>query len=144
MAADHLFQMLMGFDEFPRVLVLHQAEAYEQPAEQQNFGSDEQPHTQLAGIELLLHRGEMMLMVRVVLVIPVPAVRMNVRGSSTHLVRHRLGPVIVRLVLEHRLLFKIVRDGGRGSLPLQGCTAPGVVGRVRGLAKRCQQHRRLS
>ena len=72
MAADHLFQVLMGFDEFPRVLVLHQAKAYEQPAEQQNFGSDEQPHPQLAGIELLLHRGEVMLMVRVVLVSPRP------------------------------------------------------------------------
>ena len=73
-----LLQVLVGFDKFPRVLVLHQAEAYEQPAEQQDFGNDEQPHTQLGGIELLLHRGEVMLMVRVVRMFAVPAVRMNV------------------------------------------------------------------
>ena len=45
---------------------LHHAEADEQAAEQQNFGRQEQPHTDLAGIELLLHRGEMMLMMRVI------------------------------------------------------------------------------
>ena len=35
-------------------------------AEQQDFGRQEQPHADLAGIELLLHGGEVMLMVRVV------------------------------------------------------------------------------
>jgi hypothetical protein len=74
----------VGFNEFLRIAVLHQAEAYEQPPEQQDFRSQEQPHTKLAGIELLLHRGEVVLMVRVVLVFPVPAVRLNVSCRRAH------------------------------------------------------------
>ena len=60
-----------------RIAVLHQAKAYEQAAEEQNFRRQEQPHTELAGIELLLHGGEVMLMIGIVLVLSVPVVRMN-------------------------------------------------------------------
>ena len=58
--------MLVRLDEFARVTALHQAEADEQASEKQNFGGQEQPHTDFDGIELLLHRGEVMLMVRVI------------------------------------------------------------------------------
>ena len=79
------------------------------PPNSQDFGGQEQPHTNLAGIELLLHGGEVMLVVRIVLtMLIVAAVRVNVDSGRTHdLVRHRLGPVIVRLMLEHRLSSKL-------------------------------------
>ena len=66
--------MLVRFDEFLRIARLHQAEAGEEAAEQQNFGRQEQPHTDLAGIELLLHVGEVMLKMRIVRVLTVAGV----------------------------------------------------------------------
>ena len=71
--------MLVRFDELLRIARLHQAEADEQAAEQQDFGRQEQPHTDLAGIGLLLHGGEVMLMMRVTSV-TVGIVRMNIEG----------------------------------------------------------------
>ena len=56
----------MRLDERLRVLRLHQPEAHEQAAEQQNFRGQEQPHADLRGIELLLAGGEMMLQTRIV------------------------------------------------------------------------------
>src|SRR6185295_18294419 len=102
--------------------MLHQAESEKQPAEQQDFSSQEQPHTDLTGIELLLHGGKVMLMIRIMLTMLImAAVGVNVRGGCTHdLVCNRLGPVIVGLVLQHRSVFEIVRDGRGGSLPLKG------------------------
>ena len=121
---------------------LHHAEADEQAAEQQNFGRQEQPHTDLAGIELLLHRGEVMLMVRIVAVAVVHvAVRvvLKIDGGCAHACVYRFRPVIVGRALEHRLLFEIVLDGRRGRLPLQRRSAPGIVGRIHRLAQRSQQ-----
>ncbi len=73
--------MLMGFDELPRIPALHQPKADEQPSEQQDFRRQEQPHTDLAGIELLLHRGKMMLMVRIV---TMGIVRVNINSGGAH------------------------------------------------------------
>jgi hypothetical protein len=64
--------------------MLHQAEADEQAAEQQDFRGQEQPHTDLAGIELLLHGGKVMLMIRIMLTMLImAAVGVNVRGGCT-------------------------------------------------------------
>ena len=62
-------EMVMRLDECLRKLGLHQAEADEQASEQQDFGNQEQPHPDLAGIELLLLRGEMMLQSRIVVAV---------------------------------------------------------------------------
>jgi hypothetical protein len=59
--------MFVRFDEFLRIAILHQPEADEKTTERQNFSHQEQPHTNLAGIELLLHRCEMALMMRIAL-----------------------------------------------------------------------------
>jgi hypothetical protein len=71
-------QMLMRFFELFREARLHHSEAYKQASEQQNFGREKQPHTDLAGIELLLHRGEVMLMVRVVVAVSIVTVAVRV------------------------------------------------------------------
>jgi hypothetical protein len=57
----------VGCHEFLRIAVLHQAEAGEKASKGQDFGDQEQPHTDLAGIELLFHGGEVMLMMRIML-----------------------------------------------------------------------------
>ena len=98
--AERALQVLVRFDKFLRIAGLHQAEADEQAAEQQNFGRQEQPHTDLAGIELLLHRGEVMLMMRIVGVHDARpcAVKIDWSGCAhaLFLVRHRFRAVIVR------------------------------------------------
>ena len=60
-------QFFVGSHELLRIFVLHQTETGEQAAEGQDFSDQEQPHTNLAGIELLLHGGEVMLLMRIVL-----------------------------------------------------------------------------
>src|SRR4029077_5043046 len=67
-----------------RILALHQTEPSEQSAEGQDFGSQEQPHTNLAGIELLLHGGEVMLMMRIMLSTVPVRILMNINRCRTH------------------------------------------------------------
>ena len=70
----------MRFHEFARIASLHHSKANKQSAEQQDFRRQEQPHADLGSVELLLHRGEVMLMVRIV----VTAVTVNVYAGRTH------------------------------------------------------------
>ena len=51
-------------------------------------------------------------------------------------------PVIVRLALQHGLIFKVCRDGRRRRLPFQRGAAPWIVGSIRLFAQRGQQIRR--
>ena len=77
-------QFFVGCDELLRILVLHQAEAGEQASEGQDFGRQEQPHTDLAGIELLLHGGEMMLMMRIMLTAVAVRILMDINRGCAH------------------------------------------------------------
>src|SRR5258708_9382258 len=54
-------------------------------------------------------------------------------------VGHRSVPVIVGLVFEHRLFFKVMRDRRRGTLPLERGSAPWVVRRLLANFERRQQ-----
>ena len=87
--------MLMRFFKVFGKARLHHSEAYKQASEQQNFGCQEQPHTDFAGIELLLHRGEVMLMVRIVVAVAIVtmAVRvvLKIDGRSAHACFFTLG-----------------------------------------------------
>lgn len=115
--------MFVGFEELLRVAILHQAEADEQAAEQQNFGRQKQPHTDFAGIELLLHGGEVMLVVGVFTMRMAVAVRplfvriVQIDCGCAHecgaLPCDGFRPVIVGRFLEHRLVFEIMLDGRR-------------------------------
>ena len=64
--AERFVEMMMRFDESQRVRRLLQGEADEQSSEQQDFRGQEQPHPDLARIELLLKRREVVLQPRVV------------------------------------------------------------------------------
>ena len=74
----------MGGDELLRIPVLHQAEAGEEASEGEDFGDQEQPHTDLAGIELLLHGGEVMLMMRIMLTTVAVRVLMDINRGCAH------------------------------------------------------------
>ncbi len=64
-----LIQVVMGGKERVRKLCLREAEPNEQASEQQDFCRQEQPHTKLAGIELLFPVYEMVLQVRVMRIV---------------------------------------------------------------------------
>ena len=84
-AAERPLQVFVRFLELFREARLHHSEADEKASKQQNFGGQEQPHTDLAGIELLLHGGEMVLMVGIAM--PVLAARlvgMKIDDGSAH------------------------------------------------------------
>jgi len=79
----------MRFLKLLRETRLHHSEADKQASEKQDFSGQEQPHTNLAGIELLLHGGEMMLMMRIVRVAVAGTmiamrILMKIDGRSTH------------------------------------------------------------
>src|ERR1700738_3863183 len=58
---------------------------------------------------------------------------------SLSYVRYRPVAVVIRLVLEYRLILKVVEHRRRGRFPLQRGAAPRIIGSERSGLERCQQ-----
>ncbi len=118
---------------------LHHAEADEQPAEQQDFRRQEQPHADLAGVELLLHGGEVVLQDTVVLTVRIVLPAVYSCGCTSFSAANRLA-VIVRPVRHDRASRRSCASMGGDASATRGSSRPtGWRGASCGLRSEAQQ-----
>ncbi len=98
-----------------------------QPAEEQHFGDEEQPHPERRRFVLLLQRVEMMLEIAVMG--GVRAVRAGVRGIASDNFDLPLR-ILVRVLGHHGLRLEVVRQRRRLRRPFETGRVPRVIARV--------------